>query len=82
MRLQSAVGRLENIIARNRNPSGRRDRYALGLLGVVLVVVVGMLIFTGLALPPGTPDPATAEPAKPDDSVRGIKLYRPPQQKP
>lgn len=72
------MGRLENIIARNRNPSGRRDRYALGLLGVVLVIVLGLLVFTGFALPPGTPDPVTdPPPPTPDERVRGIKLYKP-----
>lgn len=70
------MGRLENIIERNRHPGGKRDRISVGLTGIVLLVVVVLLVFTALDWGPATPDtPPAAEPAS--TRVHGIKLYRP-----
>jgi hypothetical protein len=50
------VGRLDNIIARNRRPDGSRERLAMlvGFVILVLVVVI-LMMFTDLGMPP-TPE--------------------------
>jgi hypothetical protein len=69
------VGRLEEIVERNRNPraairksGGRRG---VGITGVVLFVVLILLCFTDLAHPPQDPPPPPA------DRVHDIKLGAP-----
>lgn len=71
------MGRLEDIIERNRNPRAairnRKGRRGVGLPGVVLFVVLLLLIFTDLAKPP-EPDPP---PLRQSDQVRGVMLSSP-----
>jgi hypothetical protein len=61
------VGRLDEIIERNRNPGrGRRKRaLSVGFGSVVLLIVLLLLIFTDLAQPPDDerlqPKPDTGE---------------------
>ncbi|MGE0872287.1 MAG: hypothetical protein AB7P03_27255 [Kofleriaceae bacterium] len=56
------MGRLENIIARNRRPPRRFHRLTVLIIGGVLAAVILLSIFTDLAAPPSrpyqTPSPA------------------------
>jgi len=71
------VGRLDDIIERNRNPGRSRRRRALsvGFGSVVLLIVLLLLIFTDLAQPPD--DPALQP--KPDSGEHRVRdiLLRP-----
>jgi hypothetical protein len=71
------VGRLEEIVDRNKHPSRNRDRFAVGVTSLVLLLVVGLLAFT--ALQSGDP-PKPAAP--PEHRVHDVKLYRAPTPKP
>ena len=76
-----AVGRLENIAARNRSRPFHRDRIAVGITSLVLLVVVGLLAFTAMQSDPApAPTPPVAAPASTpaDHRVRDIKLYKAP----
>jgi len=44
------VGRLENIIARNRRPHGFRATLGLLWRGLILIFILGALLFTDWAL--------------------------------
>jgi hypothetical protein len=76
------VGRLDDIIERNRNPRAairkRGGRRGVGLTGVVLFVVLVLMIFTDLAHPPDADDPRPEGPAAaPGGKVRGVLLGGP-----
>ena len=72
------MGRLENIIARNRRPPRRFDRVPIYVGGLLLLVLLGLLIFTDLAEPP--PDERYREKEPPRDRVDDVKLWRAPRQ--
>jgi hypothetical protein len=77
------VGRLENIIERNRHPGRHRKRKGLvgiGLATLVVFVALILLIFTDLANPPEAAKPAETPAVKPD-AVRGVPLWREPKKK-
>jgi hypothetical protein len=86
------VGRLENIIERNRHPGRHRKRKGLvgiSLATLVVFVALILLIFTDLASPPEASDPsiplrspATEAPATRPDAVRGVPLWREPAKQP
>ena len=62
------MGRLENIIARNQRPNRPRERLVVSLsFGAIVLLILGLMVFTDLGLPPATPaTPATpAAPAAP-----------------
>jgi uncharacterized lipoprotein YbaY len=76
------MGRLENIIERNKHPSRHRKggRFPFNLvLAVFVVVILFLVIFTDLD---ETPDKAPAPPASteqsgpPEKHVDGVLLYR------
>lgn len=74
------MGRLEDIIERNRKPPRRRERFELGLRSLFLLVILGLLLFTDWALSPDTDDatdtrqpPEQPRPATPGH-VPGIYL--------
>ena len=47
------MGRLENIIARNRRPNQLRERVIVSLVfGVVVLLIIALAVFTDLGLPP------------------------------
>ena len=73
------MGRLENIIERNKNPGKSRTRKGIGIGFAMLVVfvVLILLIFTDLANPPEDAKPAAPSPTAKPDGVRGVKLWSP-----
>lgn len=47
------MGRLENIIARNRRPNHLRERVLVSLvLGSIVLLIIGLAVFTDLGTPP------------------------------
>ncbi|HET7502950.1 MAG TPA: hypothetical protein VFK02_18145 [Kofleriaceae bacterium] len=55
------MGRLENIIARNRRPSLGREKVIVRLVfGAIVLLILALMVFTDLGLPP--------EPSRPGDS--------------
>ena len=71
------VGRLDNILQRNRKRRFSGDRIAVTMTSVVVLVVVILLIITLLRpLPPAPPPPPKAPVRVP------VRLYRVPAKKP
>ncbi len=68
------MGRLDNILERNKHPGRDRDRFAVGMTSLVLLLVVGLLAFTVLQ---SGPEPAPALPVEP--RLHDVKLYRAPK---
>jgi len=57
------VGRLDNIIARNRRPNRLHERLTVSLvLGAIVLLILALAVFTDLGLPPETRERA-GEPA-------------------
>ena len=53
------MGRLENIIARNQRGKRPRERMVVMIgLGVFLLIVLGLIVFTDLGLPPSPTPPS------------------------
>ena len=88
------MGRLENIIARNRRPNQMRERVVVSLVfGAIVLLILGLTVFTDLGIPPNTDSATRASPtgsapadeaatrgsAAPerDKRVRDVKLWRP-----
>jgi hypothetical protein len=47
------VGRLDNIVARNRRPNRMHERVTVSLvLGAIVLLILGLAVFTDLGLPP------------------------------
>ena len=91
--LQSTgMGRLENIIARNRRPNQLRERVVVTLgFGAIVLLILALMVFTDLGLPPDArrPDSAPASaPASPaargrrGKHVDGVLLRTPPAANP
>jgi hypothetical protein len=60
------VGRLENIIARNQRPKGSRERLLVSLgFGIAILVIIVLMTFTDLGMPPVPRKAVPAEPAAP-----------------
>jgi len=86
------VGRLENIIERNRRPNRSRTRKGLGvgLATIVVFVVLILLIFTDLATPPQDAGSGSStgsgssegSNATPRETVHGVRLWSPPAKQP
>jgi hypothetical protein len=55
------VGRLENIIARNRRPNGLQERVIASMvMGAIVLLIIALAVFTDLGAPPGAGDARTA----------------------
>lgn len=61
------MGRLEDIVERNRKRPRRRERFELGLRSIFLLVILGLLLFTDWAL---SPVDTTATPLAPPETPR------------
>lgn len=66
------MGRLEEIVERNKHPY-RRKSISFEIPAILLLIVLGLLVFTNLAAPP-----APKQPTK-DKAVRDVPLMRAPK---
>jgi hypothetical protein len=65
------VGRLDNIIARNRRPNRLHERLTVSLvLGAIVLVILALAVFTDLGLPPEARD-APGRPVAPAGQTSG-----------
>ena len=76
------MGRLDNIIARNRRPNRLQERVVVStLLGVIVLVIIALAVFTDLGAPPEAARQAPAAPVAParprGQRVDGILLRAP-----
>jgi hypothetical protein len=70
----TAVGRLENIIARNRRPNRPSEKLVVSLvLGIIVLAILFMAVCTDLGRPPVRDPPAVA-PTAPDPDERGKRV--------
>jgi hypothetical protein len=77
------VGRLENIIARNRRPIGARATVGFVWRGLFLLFILAALIFTDWALTDEARDPPAPQPATPDERrLDGVPVLRSPARRP
>lgn len=77
------MGRLEDIIDRNKNPrKHRKMRFPVGLmLSAFVLLILVLMIFTDAAISPDDKKPGAppaAGSAKPEKHVDGVYLYRAP----
>jgi hypothetical protein len=71
------VGRLENIIARNRRPNGLRATFGMVWRGLFLLLILGLLIFTDWALTDGGSEaPAVRQPGASERRLDGVPVLR------
>ncbi len=72
------MGRLENIIERNRNPKGSRERYIWGFVfGIAIIAILWLALFTDLGKPVA-PKQDPARSIQPTDKrVDDIKVWSP-----
>jgi hypothetical protein len=70
------MGRLDNIIARNKRAMRPKERTLVMMgLGVVLLMLLGLWVFTDLGLPESSPLPVPREKAVRDhERVDGVYL--------
>lgn len=74
------MGRLENIIARNRGWHRPSERSLVSLVfGLIVVVILVMAAATGLGTTPGASAPAGAPAADRARGVDGVLLRTPPR---
>jgi len=67
-----AVGRLENIIARNRGPNRMNERVIVStVMGLVVLLIIGLAVFTDLGRPPEARDAPAASGAPGSPAARG-----------
>lgn len=72
------MGRLEDIIARNRRPHGGfRASFGMAWRGLVILVILGLLIFTDWALTDGGGGPAARPPDPAERRLDGVPVLRP-----
>lgn len=82
------MGRLDNIIARNRRGNRPRERVVVSLMfGGIVLLILALMVFTDLGLPPGAPPPGAAAPgaaapARRDKHVDGVWLRKQPTARP
>ena len=76
------MSRLDNIIARNRGRNRMNERVIVSMaMGVVILVIIGLAVFTDLGAPPEARDARDAPAAAPRrraTRVDGVLLATPP----
>jgi hypothetical protein len=76
------VGRLDNIIARNRRPNRMHERMVVSLVfGAIVLLILALAVFTDLGAPPEPPGAQGAPRAPAPDRgkrVDGVLLRAPP----
>jgi hypothetical protein len=76
------VGRLDNIIARNRQPNRMHERMVVSLVfGAIVLLILALAVFTDLGAPPEAPGAqGTPRAPAPDRGKRvdGVLLRAPP----
>ncbi|MBA3465273.1 MAG: hypothetical protein H0T46_35405 [Deltaproteobacteria bacterium] len=71
------MGRLENIIERNRNPKGNRERMVWGIVfGTFVLIILCLMVFTDLGERPEE-QPAQPSIGSQDQRVDDVKLRNP-----
>jgi hypothetical protein len=71
------MGRLENIIARNRHPKGNRERMVWGMVfGTFVLIIIFLMVFTDLGERPAE-DPPRPSIGSQDQRVDDVKLRAP-----
>jgi hypothetical protein len=66
------VGRLDNIIARNRRQGRMNEKVTTSLVvGAIVLLILGLTVFTDLGLPPEARDARDARDAAPPGAARG-----------
>ncbi len=71
------MGRLEDIIERNRNPKANRERLTVGIgIGVFILIILGLMVFTDLGKRP-EPTGAPAGSASRDHHVDDVPMRSP-----
>lgn len=74
------MGRLEEIVARNKRPHGVRATVGMLWRGMFILLILGLMIFTDWAL---TDDPDVPQPRDPGEHrIEGVPLRRAPAQRP
>lgn len=72
------MGRLEDIVQRNRSPKGSRERFIWSIVvGCFLLLILALMVFTDLGRPANAPPPPPPDPAPsvPDhSSVPDVQL--------
>lgn len=76
------MGRLEDIIARNKDPKTNRERISVGIgLGLFVLLILVLMVFTDLgARPPETPPASGIDPG--ERRVEDVLLRAPPKRAP
>jgi hypothetical protein len=72
------VGRLEDIVARNRRPHGFRAKFDMFWRGLVLLLILGLMIFTDWGLTDDAGDPPAVRPDRGERRLDGIPVLRAP----
>lgn len=66
------MGRLDNIIARNRRPNRLHERLLVSLvLGAIVLLIIALAVFTDLGLPPEARDARDARGRSSEPSEQG-----------
>jgi hypothetical protein len=82
------MGRLENIIARNRRPNRPGERLVVSLaFSAIVLLILALMVFTDLGLPPdapraGEPSAGPAAPGHRGKHVDGVLLRASPAARP
>lgn len=70
------MGRLDDILERNRNPKGSRERWIWSMaIGLFLILILILTVFTDLGRHPEDVRPVDVAPSAPDHSrVHDVQL--------
>jgi hypothetical protein len=75
------VGRLDEIVARNKQPFRLKGTRSLLVRGLFLLLILGLFLFTSWGTPPPDTRPGINVVVPKDPAVRDVKLYRAPAKK-